>query len=410
MPSPQHTQIFDQEFLAELDKCAACATCHTVCPVYNLTKDDTLSARGRIHLLKALAEGKLDASSIGKNVFHRCLLCYACETACPSGVKTSLIWIKAREYFARIIGAGWKGAAIRSVSHWNRLNNLLKTGRRLQEILPSLRSQEGAFRPQIAERFLLNLLPDTVPAKIHKRYRVGYFVGCISNFFLGNIGLAAIDTLSALGCEVVIPKDQVCCGAPAFNNGEMNAAVHLAQRNVQAFLAAEVDFITSADATCGGAFVHEYNQLLTNDPDYNAFSRKYREIHGLILELGLDGNLLELPAKITYHDSCHLRHTQGVRTAPRAILKSLPGVDLVEMEGSELCCGFGGSYSLFHAAEATAITQEKLNCALSSGASEIAAGSPGCILKLQQEANIHKVLIKVKHTIEFIYERLPVIT
>lgn len=401
-----HKEIFDTETQAELEKCAACGTCHSVCPVYNLSKDDTLSARGRIHLLKALTAGKLDASQVSQEIFDRCLLCYACETACPSGVKTSKIWVKAREYFSLDLGTGLKGGAIRSLSDWNRLTALLKTGRMAQNILPVIKSKEGAFRPQIADKFLLDILPEVVPAQGEKKYRAGYFVGCISNFFLGNIGIAAIDTLSALGCEVVIPKTQVCCGAPAFNNGEMNAAVHLARQNVRAFLEAEVEIITSADATCGGSFTHEYNQLLHNEPNYEVFSRKYREIHSLILELGLDNKLRNIPVKTTYHDSCHLRHTQGVKAAPRTILRALPGVELVEMEGSELCCGFGGSYSLFYAKDSTVISEEKLDYAIASGASEIAAGSPGCILKLQEEARVRNLPLKIKHTIEFVHERL----
>ena len=191
-----------------------------------------------------------------------------------------------------------------------------------------------------------------------------------------------------------------------YSQSILDYAVHLARQNVRAFLAAEVDIITSADATCGGSFTHEYNQLLPNDTDYEAFSRKYREIHSLILELGLDNNLIDIPAKVTYHDSCHLRHTQGVKAAPREILESLSGIDFVEMEGSELCCGFGGSFSLFHAADSTAISLEKLDYALASGASEIAAGSPGCILKLQEEARVRRLPLKVKHTIELVHERL----
>lgn len=405
-PGEKGWKFLDDEVRAEIDKCAACGVCHSVCPVYNLTGDDTLSARGRIHILKALSEGKIDAGKVGKNIFDRCLLCYACMTACPSGVRTDKIWIKVREEFARKLGAGFKGKVLKSVSKEDALSKYVKWAGKFQRILPDLKSGDGSFRPQIAERFLLDYLPDVVPAKKLKKYRVGYFLGCISNFFLAEIGLSAISVLSELGCEVVIVKNQVCCGAPAFNNGEIEAAKTLANANIKAFLSADVDIITSADATCGGSFTHEYEQIIGDNPDYQQFAGKYREIHSLILELGLPHDLKTIVEKVTLHESCHLRHTQGIVKEPRQILKSLPGLDFVEMPDSDLCCGFGGSYSLFHADDSVQITDDKLKNALSVDAEVIAAGSPGCILKLREEANTKKLPVKVKHIVELIQDRM----
>jgi glycolate oxidase iron-sulfur subunit len=404
--SADQIRIFDEETIEELDHCAACGTCHSVCPVYNLTGDDTLSPRGRIHLLNALINDHIEPSAIGRKVFDRCLLCYACETVCPSGVKISRIWIQAREYFARAMGAGIKGMALRTISDGITLNRALKMGRPLQKAMPALRSRATKFRPQLADRFLLEELPEIVPAKGLEKHRVGYFVGCISNFFLKDIALSAIETLSALGCDVVIPHNQVCCGAPAFNNGEMNAARKLARTNVDTYLKADVDIITSADATCGGSFIHEYNQLLQGDTDYERFSRKYREFNGLLLELLPADSLKTLAEKVTYHDSCHLRHTQGVRKAPRDILKRLPGIDFREMTDSEMCCGFGGSYSFFYAGDSVKISTEKITNARATGADTIACGSPGCILKLKEEAKIKNIPIQVKHIAQLIRERL----
>ena len=398
-------RIFDDELLNELDKCAACGACHAVCPVYNLSKDDSLSARGRIHLLKAVAEGNLDARYVTKEIFDKCLLCYACETVCPSSVKTSAIWIKAREYFCREIGGGLKGAAIRRISNWDSLKKAVRIGKGLQRIVPDFVIGEERFAPELADKFILDVLPDRVAPAGERKYRVGYFVGCVSNFFLGEIAVAAINVLSKLGCEVIIPKEQVCCGAPAFNNGEFDAARKLARKNVEVFLNSGVDIITSADATCGGSFCHEYNQLLAGEDGFDEFSGKYRELNGLMSELGLGDELNPVVSKVTYHDSCHLRHTQGVRNLPRELLKSLPGVNFVEMEGAELCCGFGGSFSMFHAADAASISRDKLDYARHAEADEIAAGSPGCVLKLKDQAERSGFDIKVKHIVEFINER-----
>ena len=396
----------DEEVRAEIDKCAACGVCHSVCPVYNLTGDDTLSARGRIHVLKALNERRLDPTSAGKKIFDRCLLCYACATACPSGVRTDKIWIKVRDEFAGKLGAGFKGRAIRKVSGEDALKRYLKWGRKFQKILPRAKYGKITFNPLLSEKFLLDYLPDVIPAKGERRYRVGYFVGCVSNFFLGEIGLAAIAVLSELGCEVVVVKDQVCCGAPAFNNGEIKAAKTLANTNVKVFLNADVDIITSADATCGGSFTHEYEQIIGDNPDYKQFAGKYREIHSLVLELGLPDDLKTIEEKVTLHESCHLRHTQGIVKQPRQILKSLPGLDFVEMPDSDLCCGFGGSYSLFHADDSVQITDDKLKNAQSVDAEVIAAGSPGCVLKLKEEADSKGLSIKVKHIFELIHDRM----
>jgi len=402
-----HNRIFDDKVLKELDKCAACGTCHSVCPVYNLSKDDSLSARGRIHLLKAIVEGRLESREVSKNIFNRCLLCYACETVCPSGVKTSEIWIEAREYFARLLGSGIKGKAIRKLSDWDSLKKAAKIGKGLQRLAPDKIIGRDRFSPEMTDEFVLDLLPERVAPAGNRKLKVGYFVGCVSNFFLGEIALAAINVLSYLGCEVIIPKQQVCCGAPAFNNGEFEAAKRLARKNIEVFLDADLDCITSADATCGGSFCHEYNQLLHGEKGLEEFSLKYREIHGLISELGFeDGLLARKDSRVTYHDSCHLRHTQGVREVPRSIIQSLPGVSYIEMRGAELCCGFGGSFSLFHAADSTSISSDKLTFAEESGADEIAAGSPGCILRLKDQAAKSGTKLRVKHTVELINERL----
>jgi glycolate oxidase iron-sulfur subunit len=188
----------------------------------------------------------------------------------------------------------------------------------------------------------------------------------------------------------------------------MQTARMLALKNVKAFLNAGVDIITSADATCGGSFVHEYRLLLNDDPGYLEFAQKYREIHKLILELGLPEKLKRKSEKISYHDSCHLRHTQGIAEEPRKILKSLPGLELPEMAEADICCGFGGSFSVFHAPDSSEISGKKLENALAVGADGIACGSPGCILKLREEVVRRRLPLKVKHTVEFIRERLEI--
>jgi len=402
----RNNRIYCAEVENELRKCAACGVCHSVCPVYNLTGDDTLSARGKVHLLNALISGELDAGKTGRNIFNRCLLCYACETACPSGVKTSELWIKARNHFSAAAGRSLKGTAIKTVAGSDALPVFMKLGRTIQHVVPKYSLGAGNLRPELSNTFLLDTLPYSVPAKVEKKLRVGYFVGCVSNFFLNNTGLSAISALSKLGCEVVIPKEQVCCGAPAFNNGEMDAARRLAEKNIEVFLKAGVDAITSADATCGGSFRHEYRQLVADNPAYKEFADKYREIHGFILELGLPDNIRSGNLKVTYHDSCHLRHTQGVKDEPRKLLRMLPGLELIEMAESELCCGFGGSYSLFYAKDSVQISEEKIANAIETGAEVLAAGSPGCMLKLMEEARISGSDIRVMHTLEILNDRL----
>ncbi len=357
----------------ELEKCSNCGLCHSVCPVYQLSGLETLSARGKINLLKAVETGQLEPGKISRKIFDRCLLCYACKTVCPSGVDTENIWTEARQYFARVTGAGLKGAAVRTAFKADNLKKAAHAAKSLQDFFGIKIGKKG-FRPDFADKFLIDVLPDTVPAKWEKRYRIGYFIGCVSNFFLSEIALSAIEVLSAVGCEVVIPKRQVCCGAPAFNNGEMAAAAALAKRNIQVFLEAEVDYVISADATCGGSFVHEYRRLAGDYPLYEEFAAKHREFHSFILEAGLPEKLKAIPSTIVYHDSCHLAHTQGIRIPPRRILQSLPGVKLVEMAHSDICCGFGGSFSLLHAEESSGISRRKLQNAIESGADELAAG------------------------------------
>jgi glycolate oxidase iron-sulfur subunit len=404
-------QLYD--LVEELDRCTNCGLCHGICPVYLLTGDEWTSARGKINLLRGLISGELIPTHRLVDVFNQCLLCYGCQSVCPAGVRTENLWIAAREILAREVGQTFaKKVAFRGflgkpgMMKWGlklaRLTQTLLFPNKLQyRHLPS-----GLTIPRLGSRTLLDDLPDRVPAVQHPpKGRIGYFVGCMSNYLLPDIANSAIRVLSQLGYEVVIPHDQICCGAPAFNNGDFHTARKLAQWNMDVYLRANVDMIVTADATCGGAFTHEYSQLFgEDDPRYREFRSRCPEILTLVAQrIGeYKSSLQPMHQQVTIHDSCHLCHTQGVTVAPREIVEAIPGVEIVEKVRSEHCCGFGGSFTVLFPELADGITARRIEEIAKTGVKTVVSSSPGCILKLKEQVDRQGLDLHILHPLELL--------
>ncbi len=405
-----------------LDACVTCGICHSVCPTYLLSGRELLSPRGRILLLRRLLEGDIRPEEIGADAFDFCALCYACQTACPAGVRTDLLFIAARKTLADARGLDRRKAllfrTLEKPRHVELAVGVAALARKLfgRRVVDTVAG--GVHVPDLRVRPLLHELPDVIPAEGKRRCRVGFFLGCISNYVRERPARAALEVLRRLGCEIVIPKGQVCCGAPAFNNGDFDTPRRLAEVNLRLFHEAGVDAVVSPDATCGGAFRHELPALLAGDDLYPLALEMRDKTHdwaGFVLDV-LDPTFPETtapPLRVTVHDSCHLAHTQHVENKVRELLARLPGVEIHEMAESDICCGFGGSFSSLYPEEAQRWTGRKVDNILATGTAVAVASSPGCIeqIRTNLSARDEAAGVKVKHPAEVIAERcgwLPV--
>jgi len=411
---PRYPEI--RKHHAQLDKCVTCAVCQPVCPSFQLSGRELLSPRGRIVLLRRLLAGDIEPNQISPDTFDFCTLCYACQTACPAGVETDLLFIAARKTLADENGIPkTKRMVFETLEKPERVNLAVSLGSVAQKVFGRKlvnRVAGGMVLPKLRGKPLLSELADIIPAEGRTRVRVGFFLGCTSNYIADGPARASLEVLKKLGAEVVIPKRQVCCGAPAFNNGDFDTARRLAKRNLDIFREAEVEAIISPDATCGGAFRHEYPELLSADPRYSGIaeemSRRTMDWASFVL-LALDPKFPETkqPAiTVTVHDSCHLAHTAGTHGNVRELLKLLPGVEIVEMEESTVCCGYGGSFSSIYPEESERWQRRKIDNIAETRTSVAVAASPGCIATLRDSmAKLDEPMPRLLHPAELIAER-----
>ena len=403
--------------IPELYQCVHCGLCLNQCPTYRALRLEPESPRGRIHLVKAAADGRIELNERFKEHLYLCLLCRACETACPSGVQYGHIAETARA----VIGPpGSKlGRVILNLAFTQllpfpgRLKILFgvlrlyqRTGlqRLVQPLLPRKIRQMDAMLPAIPQRpFQANA--QVLSALGPRRARIAFLNGCVMPLLFGDINDATVRVLQRNGCEVVFPKGQTCCGALTTHNGETSSAKAMARRNIDAFLTADVDAIIVNAAGCGAA-MKEYGHLLGHDPDYadkaRRFSSLVKDAAEFLAQIGLAGKLGELRMTVTYQDPCHLAHGQRVRSQPRQLLQAIPGLKLVEMNGSERCCGSAGIYNITHAEMSQQLLQEKMPTITATGAEAVVAPNPGCMLQLRYGAQKYGPNVKVYHLMDLL--------
>lgn len=375
------------------------------------------SPRGRIHLVRAAAEGRIELNQRFQDHLYLCLLCRACETACPSGVQYGRIAEKARE----IIGPPGSKVA-RSVLHFA-FTHLLPHPRRLKFLAGFLRlyQQTGLqrlIRPLLPKKLqemesMLPLIPRSffepksapLPALGERRAKVAMLNGCVMPLLFGDVNEATVGVLRRNGCDVVFPPKQGCCGALNLHNGESTAAKRMARRNIDAFLDADVHAVIVNAAGCGAA-LKEYGYLLRDDPAYaekaQRFSSMVKDAAEFLHALGLIGKLAPLKMRATYQDPCHLAHGQRVRSQPRELLKAIPELDLCEMEGSDRCCGSAGIYNMTHPGMSQHLLKEKMQSVAATQAEALIAPNPGCMLQLRYGSQQYGPKIKVYHLMDLL--------
>jgi glycolate oxidase iron-sulfur subunit len=349
----------------------------------------------------------------------RCLDCRACETACPSGVRFGHMMEATR---GRIVDERGTDALLRFVLervfpyprrfHWaahfvelyrrSGLSGFLRSSRLLERLAPEFAAAE-AMSPEVP--LSRGIEPGSAyPALSRERGTVAFFSGCVMNSMLGATNRASVGLLRAAGFRVVVPEEQICCGALANHAGLRATAADMARRNLEAFPLERVDAIVVNASGCG-AMLAEYPMLVA---DAGAFSSKVRDLASVLASGGAMGPLsVPTPLRVGYDDPCHLLHAQGVRQPPRTLLAAVRGVELVEIEGADECCGSAGIYNVTHRELSMEILDRKMERVAAAGLDVLVTGNPGCLFQLQYGARRVGLDLEVVHLADFLIRALP---
>lgn len=410
--------------------CVHCGLCTSACPTYVENGHEGDSPRGRIYLMRNVIDGQLPLDDTVKTHLDLCLNCRACETACPSGVQYGKLIEPFREYMNRL-EPGRTTQSLSGLQRWmlfhifpSRLRTRLalaparlaqwtgldwlmrKTG--VLRLLPKrLRTMHGML-PQLRAHY--GSLPEVLPAEGPRRARVGLFLGCVADAIYPETQVATAKVLQKNGCEVWIPRTQQCCGALHYHSGMEDPARTLAAQNLAAFgfsgpKLEELDAVIINAAGCG-AMLKDYGHLMHHTPDAEAaktFVSKAKDITEFLVELGPVKPTHPLPIRATYHDACHLRHAQQVASPPRKLLEMIPGLELVPLPESEICCGAAGSYNLTQPEMATRLGDRKAARIAETGAKAVLMGNVGCLMQVARHMKAVAPDVWVAHTIDALW-------
>jgi len=448
-------------YLKDLDysvvqQCMHCGMCLPTCPTYMETKIERNSPRGRIALMRAIADGQLEAKKAFADEMYFCLGCLACETACPAGVDYTQLFEMARAEAER---SPAEQKPLRKLFRWLLLSVLFRQQWHLRLVgrllwiyqatgLQALIRRSGALRvvpnswraleaktPTIKRHFSPDLIkaeeaptlpggPDNLLSGIAqshsartgsdretsaKSYRVGLLTGCVQDLIYSDVNRDTADVLLANGCAVVTPPAQGCCGSLHAHNGEYEMAKDYARRLLDHFDLDSLDAIITNAAGCGSHLKH-FDRLLKDDPKYAAraaqWSEKVRDISEWLVEINFRPPKVAaaVPSggsetRVTYHDACHLCHGQKITAQPREILKQIPGLDVKPLTESMWCCGSAGIYNLIQPEMADKLLQRKLDHIAATGATVVATGNPGCLLQITNGLAARGTPVEVVHPV-----------
>jgi glycolate oxidase iron-sulfur subunit len=413
----------------DYSKCVHCGLCLNACPTYRDLGVEMDSPRGRIYQMIQVERGRLPLGESFVRHIDLCLDCRACETACPSGVEYGKLVESARgqieKYYKRppLETLARKLFYYEVLPHANRLKALGSVLRLYQRSgLEKLVLSSGVLKlfsgrlervaqlaPRMEQPFFYQRLGTVVPAIGPRRYRVAFFAGCIANLAFARLNDATVRVLTKNGCDVVIPSDQGCCGALHVHAGIRPLARDLAKQNVRTFLADNFDAIISNAAGCGSV-LKEYPLLFEEEErecyePAQKFVSRLRDVTEFLAAIDLNREYTELKLKVTYQDPCHLGHAQRIRSAPRKLLATVPGLQLVELKESEICCGSAGIYNVVHNDMAERLLANKMRRIDETGADVILTANPGCLLQLRAGvARSARSNRRVLHVIELLDE------
>ncbi|MEK7701904.1 MAG: heterodisulfide reductase-related iron-sulfur binding cluster [candidate division NC10 bacterium] len=395
--------------LDDIRKCVHCGICLPQCPTYRILGEEMDSPRGRLYLMRAAAEGRIGLSKTFGRHFDLCLGCRACETACPSGVPFGSLLEATRAQLRRdgppprhrLLQAllyrvfphpGRVGAALAALKLYQRsgLQRLVRATAVL-EMFPRLAALEGLVR-SVPDRAPL---PEFIPARARWRGRVGLLTGCVQRHLYPGVNRDTARLLSLAGYDVIVPPAQGCCGALELHAGRADA-LRARARALAAVFPDDLDFVVTNAAGCGSA-MKEYGHWA---PEAAWLAGRARDVVEVLADAELP--LGPLPVTVTYHDACHLAHGQRVRQEPRALLRRIPGLKLIELGDSDLCCGSAGVYNLLEPAIAGELLAQKATRIAESGATVVATGNPGCLLQIAQGCRARGLDVEIVHPVELL--------
>ena len=403
-------------------RCVHCGLCLDQCPTYRALGTEMDSPRGRIYQIVQVDEGRLALGDSFVTHIDRCLGCLNCQTACPSGVAYGSLLERARAQIAENYKRPWLATWMRKHFYADILPSFgpLSAHARFLRIyqrsgLQSLARATGllkllglaeldALSPRIDSRFSFSDLGKVFPAEGKRRGRVAFLIGCVASVAFAELNRATIRVLTKNAIEVHVPAKQSCCGALQLHAGLVNLARAQARRNIDAMLSPEFDAIVSNAAGCGST-LKEYAALLEDDPSYSERAKKFaaraRDINEYLAEIGLSEPVRKLRARVTYQDSCHLAHAQGVRSAPRQLLRQI-GAEVVESPRPDSCCGSAGVYNVVQNEISMKVLDEKMGYVATVKPEIIATANVGCMLQFRAGVQRSKMQARVAHVVELL--------
>jgi glycolate oxidase iron-sulfur subunit len=422
-------------FLKGLDysvvqQCMHCGLCLPTCPTYDATKLERHSPRGRIALMRAIADDRLEPTEIFGDEMYFCLGCLACMTTCPAGVNYAELFEHARAEVERVavldfprrsairaFTVKWlfmdhrrlqlAGRAIRLYQQLGLQTLLRRSG--LLNLLPQRLRELEAITPHIQPDFTDDLVAPVTPARGQRRFRVAMLTGCAQDLIFSDVNRDTVEVLARQGCEVCTPPDQPCCGSLHAHNGEIELARTLARRMIDLLPPERFDAIITNAGGCGSHLKH-YASLLAADERYREraalWDRKVQDIHEWLVQTGFPAPAAGAQPlqTVTYHESCHLAHGQKIVAQPRTVLRAIPGLKLVELPESNWCCGSAGIYNLTQPEMAGQLLERKLDHIQRTGAATVATANPGCLLQLVNGARPRGLNLRIAHPVTLLAE------
>ena len=406
-----------------ISTCVHCGFCLPTCPTFALWGEEMDSPRGRIYLMKAVGEERVPLNDVVVGHFDACLGCMACVTACPSGVQYGALIEKTRAQIERrytrpLAERLLRGAIFRVLPRPARLRLLLApllligpavralAASRAARGLPAALRSVAALAPPVSWRGLTGDVPAFTPARGQRRGSAALLTGCVQRVAFRGVNDASVRVLAAEGCDVHAPRQQGCCGALALHAGRLDEARAAARRAIDVLGGVPAEPVVVNAAGCGSAR-KDYGDLLAGDPAWasraRAFSARVRDVSEYLVGLG-EPRAVRHPirARVAYHDACHLAHAQGIRAAPRALLGSIPGLEVVTAAEPEICCGSAGIYNLVQPEPAAALGARKAGHIAALEPDMVATGNPGCILQIAAAGRARGHGWRVMHPVEIL--------
>jgi glycolate oxidase iron-sulfur subunit len=406
-----------------VNQCVHCGLCLASCPTFAELGTEMDSPRGRIFIIKSLAEGRMAMSDSAVSHLSLCLDCRACETVCPAGVPYGQLIEAAKAEIERVR----PGTVPRRLFRWLNFDLLLGHPAMLHAAATAMRAYEASglqrlvratglarvlpgtlsawehllpSMPPAAER---RPLPPLTPAEGTRRGRVALLEGCVQSVVFGAHNRATARVLALNGWEVVVPPGQDCCGALNAHGGDHARAVEMAKRTIDAFAPLRAEAVVVNTSGCG-AHMKAFGTLLASEPAYAeravGFARSVQDVSEFLAREPLRGPLSAVPMTVTYHDPCHVVHGQKIRAQPRQLLAQVPGLKVVDLAESDWCCGSAGIYNLTQPEMATRLLNRKVTHVLATGAEAVVTANPGCILQIQQGLRERGRDVRVLHIVE----------